>query len=212
MPLPRAVDVVLSHRIVGPWRRHACAGVSGTVVEFGFGSGLNLGHYGDDVREVLAVEPDDGAWAAALDSGRITAFGRPVTRVGLDAAGIDLADASADAVVSTWTLCSIPDLAGALAQARRLLRPGGALHLAEHSLSPSARVARVQRAIQPAWGRAAGGCHIDRDIAGELGRAGFDTSALVARHITRALPLRPWTWFVAGAAAPLGVADQRNIK
>lgn len=209
MPL-RAVDLILSDRFVGDWRRLATAGARGTVVEFGFGSGLNLAHYPAAVGRVLAVEPDDDAWNAALASGRIAAFaalrGVPtadaVRRVGLDAAAIDLPDGSADAVVATWTLCSIPQVHAALQEARRLLSPGGGLHLAEHGLAPTPRVAAVQRRLQPTWGRLAGGCHLDRDIPALLGRAGFDGSGLRRRYAVPGIPLRPWTWFLAGTALP----------
>lgn len=206
--LPRAVDLVLSDRFVGHWRRLAAAGTTGTVVEFGFGSGLNLPHYPPGVRQVLAVEPDDDAWAAATSSGRIEAFaaerGVPgaeaVRRVGPDAAAVELPDGSADAVLATWTLCSIPDVTAALGQARRLLAPGGALHLAEHGLAPTAAVAGIQRRLQPTWGRVAGGCHLDRDIPALLHAAGFATDALNRGYAFPAAPLRPWTWFVAGRA------------
>jgi SAM-dependent methyltransferase len=209
MPV-RPVDLVLSDRFVGGWRRLATAGAHGTVVEFGFGSGLNLPHYPTAVREVLAVEPDDDAWAAALDSGRIDAFAQArgaspataVRRVGLDAAEVDLPDGFTDAVVATWTLCSIPAVSQALAQARRLLTPDGALHVVKHALAPSPRVAAVQRRIQPAWGRVAGGCHLDRDIPALLEEAGFGAEGLRRRYAVRGAPLRPWTWFVAGAARP----------
>ena len=207
--LPRAVDVVLSDRFVGRWRRLATRATHGTVVEFGFGSGLNLPHYPPQVHTVLAVEPDDEAWDAALQSGRIDAFAAArgqdpqdaVRRVGLDAQSVDLPDHAADAVVSTWSLCSIPDPAAALAQAGRLLAPGGRLHLAEHGLAPSPRVAAVQRRIQPTWGRLAGGCHLDRDIPALLRAAGFDPAPLHRGYAAPTAPLRPWTWFAAGAAA-----------
>lgn len=207
---PRAVDIALSDRFVGDWRRFSLAGTSGTVVEFGFGSGLNLPHYPPAVRQVLAVEPDDAAWAAAVRSRRVERFAtargataeQAVHRAGRDAAAVDLPDGCVDAVVATWTLCSIPDVTAALAQARRLVRPGGALHLVEHSLAPSRRVVAVQHAVQPLWGRAARGCHLDRDIPALLATAGFDPAGLVRRYATPVAALRPWTWFVAGAAAP----------
>ena len=211
MDLPRAVDLVLSDRFVGSWRDLATAGAHGTVVEFGFASGLNLPHYPAAVRRVLAAEPDDHAWASAQASGRIEVFAAArgldprdaVRRISQDAATLPLDDESVDAVVSTWTLCSIPEVGRALAEARRVLRPGGALHLAEHALAPSPRVAAFQRTVQPWWGRAAGGCHLDRDIPQLLAAAGFDTTRLTRRYFTRAAPLRPWTWFVAGTARPV---------
>ena len=105
---PRLVDLTLTDPLVGSWRRSACAGLSGDVVEFGFGSGRNLPHYPDAVRTVAAVEPSDVAWSRA--GARVDDFARRggrVERVSLDAARVGLPDDSADAIVTTWTLCSI---------------------------------------------------------------------------------------------------------
>lgn len=200
--LPRAVDLVLSDRMVGGWRAKAAGAAHGRVLELGFGSGSNLRFLGDAVEEVLAIDPSEIGWRAARAS--IATFGRPVTLIGEDAAVIDLPDASVDTVVSTWTLCTIPEVESALAEARRVLRPGGDFRLVEHSLAARPGVARFQRRAQPLWGRVAGGCHIDRDIVGLLDRAGFDTSGLGAREAFPLLPAKPWTYFVSGAARPLG--------
>ncbi|HHV20361.1 MAG TPA: class I SAM-dependent methyltransferase [Propionibacterium sp.] len=198
--LPRAVDVILADRIVGGWRSAAVGAAEGRVLEFGFGSGANLRFYGESVKEVLAVDPSDLAWRAAQPG--IARFGRPVTRIGDDAALIDLPDESVDTVVATWTLCSIADVEDALAEARRVLRPGGSFRLVEHSLSPRPSVQRFQRRVQPVWGRVSGGCHIDRDMSGLLASAGFDTGALTARDAFQFLPAKPWSYFVAGGATP----------
>ena len=198
--VPHLVDLALSDRVTGGWRARVAAGVEGDVLELGFGSGTNLSHYGPTVARVLAVEPSDVAWEKASKS--IASFGRPVERAGLDGAHLDVPDASVDAVVSTWTMCTIPDLSSALAEVRRVLRPGGRLHFVEHSLAPSDRVARVQRRIQPTWGRLAGGCHLDRDIPAELVAAGFVVPDLRTRYASRLWPARPFGWFVTGAAEP----------
>lgn len=198
--LPRLVDKALSDRATSGWRAKTTAGVNGVVLELGFGSGTNLAHYGPGVTRVLAVEPSDLAWEKA--SSRIAAFGRPVERAGLDGARLEVADASVDAVVSTWTLCTIPDLASALAEVRRVLRPGGGLHFVEHSLAPGDRVARVQRRMQPRWGRLAGGCHLDRDIPAELVSAGMVVPNLRSRYASGFPPARPFGWFVTGTAVP----------
>ncbi|WP_423851279.1 class I SAM-dependent methyltransferase [Aeromicrobium sp.] len=198
--LPRLIDVVLGDRMTGGWREGVCRDLSGEVLEIGFGSGTNLSHYGAGVTRVLAVEPSDRAWDIARK--RIDGFGRPVKRIGLDGARLDLPDATVDAVVSTWTMCTIPDLAGALAEARRVLRPGGRLHFVEHSLAPTHRVARIQRSLQPVWGRAAGGCHLDRDIPALLRAAGFSTPDLRQRYASALWPARPFGWFVTGSAQP----------
>lgn len=198
--LPRLIDVVLGERVTGGWRAKAVSGASGTVLELGFGSGLNLEHYGPDVTRVLAVEPSDLAWDRATE--RVERFGRPVERVGLDGARVDLPGDSVDAVVSTWTMCTIPDLAGALDEARRVLAPGGRLHFVEHSLSPDPRVRGVQRRVQPVWGRVAGGCHVDRDIPAEIEAAGLHAPDLRQRYASPLWPTRPFGWFVSGSAAP----------
>ncbi|MCW2786022.1 MAG: SAM-dependent methyltransferase [Marmoricola sp.] len=160
--LPRAIDVILSDKTTGEWREQVCVQASGDVLEVGFGSGTNLSHYPDAVRRVLAVEPADVAWQRA--SRPISAFGRPVERIGLDGARIDVPDASVDTVVSAYTMCTIPDLDAALVEFSRVLRPGGRLHFLEHSLSPEPAVAAKQRSWQPRWEKVAGGCHLDRDI------------------------------------------------
>jgi len=185
------VDRACSSHEADRWRHSVCrgAGVRGTVLEFGFASGANLPFYGDDVEQVLAVEPADLAWERSAE--RRAAFGRPVTRISRDAAAVDLPDRSVDAVVSTWTLCTIPDLAGALAEAQRMLRPEGGLHFVEHTMSSRPLLASTQRMLQPAWGLWAGGCHLDRDIPGELGSAAY-----TIHHLQSA------GWFVAGIARP----------
>ena len=196
--LPAAIDLVLGERTTSGWRDKVADGAAGTVLEIGFGSGLNLQHYGAAVDRVLAVEPSDLAWSRSAD--RIEQFARPVERIGLDGARLDLPDASVDTVVSSWTMCTIPDLAGALGEVRRVLRPGGRLHFVEHSLAPTARVANVQRRLQPVWGRVAGGCHLDRDIALELERAGLHAPDLRQRYASALWPARPFGWFVTGRA------------
>ena len=189
--VPRLVELSCGGSTAERWRRRAVARpqVRGIVLEVGFGSGRNLRHYSETVTTVLAVEPSDLAWDLARE--RVAGFGRPVERIGVDAARLDLPDDSVDAVVSTWTLCTIPDWHEALTEFRRVLRPGGAISFVEHTISPRPRVAAAERAVQPLWGRIAGGCHVDRDIPGELERAAY---TLCDRHDRG--------WFVSGVAHP----------
>jgi len=203
--LPRLVDVVLAEGTAGVWRERACADVVGDVLEVGFGSGRNLPHLGPEVSRVYAVEPVDLAWERAAE--RVRRFGRPVERVGLDAATIPLPDDSVDAVVSTWTMCTIPDLTAALAEIRRVLRPGGRVHFVEHSLAPQPGVARAQRAMQPLWGPLAGGCHLDRDLPAELEQAGLAVDGLRTAYVMKTWPARPWSWFVTGRASDRGAGS-----
>lgn len=197
--LPRLVDLVLADEGARRYRTGATAGLAGDVVELGFGSGRNLPHYPETVERVLAVEPADLAWDRAAE--RVGGFGRPVERVALDGAALPLPDASVDAVVSTWTLCTIPDVEAAVGEVRRVLRPGGELRFVEHALAPDEWVRRTQRRVQPVWGAFAGGCHLDRDLPGMLAAAGFEVELGGASYVT-GWPLRAWGWFVHGTARP----------
>lgn len=193
------MDLTLTERVTGRWRRQVCGGLAGDVLEVGFGSGRNLRHYGPEVIRVHAVEPSDVAWSRASE--HVTTFARPVHRIGLDGAELSLPDQSVDAVVSTWTMCTIPDLEAALSEMKRVLRPGGSLCFVEHSAAPTARVARVQHALQPVWGSLAGGCHLNRDIPAAITGAGFTFTRLEESYLSRSAPARPFSWFVTGAAA-----------
>lgn len=197
--VPRLVDRALDDRTVGPLRHRVCEGARGEVLELGFGSGRNLAHYSSTVTRVLAVEPADLAWARSAP--QRAAFERDVDRIGLDGAAIDLPDGTVDSVVSTWTLCTIPDVNAALREVRRVLRPGGRLHLVEHGLAPSSAVRRVQRGLQPLWSPLAGGCHLDRDIPQLLQDNGFATDVDEAYLIDTALA-RPLGWLTTGTATP----------
>ncbi|HYN34235.1 MAG TPA: class I SAM-dependent methyltransferase [Ilumatobacteraceae bacterium] len=152
-------------------RSRVCADLDGTVVEIGFGSGLNVPYYPAGVHTVHAVEPASRSVAIAAE--RIKAGHAHVDHTGLTGERVDLPDASADAALSTWTLCSIPDVDAALAEIRRVLKPGGSLHFVEHGISPDPKVARRQGRIEPVSKPIFGGCHLTRDIPALITRAGF---------------------------------------
>jgi ubiquinone/menaquinone biosynthesis C-methylase UbiE len=199
--LPRLTALSCSDRNTGRWREQAFGDVSGDVLEVGFANGTNLLHYPASVRRVYAVEPSDVAWRKAR--GRIMDFGRPVERVGLDGASIDLADDSVDSVVSAYTMCTIPDLDSALAEMRRVLRPGGSLHFVDHGLSPDAPIADRQRRWTPRWSRIAGGCHLDRDIPAVIEQAGFNLSDLESFYMPGPAISKPFGWVWLGRAEPI---------
>jgi SAM-dependent methyltransferase len=199
--LPRITEFSCSDRSTGPWRDQVCAGATGDVLGVGFGSGTTLAHYPPAVRRVLAVEPSDVAWRRA--SRKFAAFGRPVERIGPDGAGLDLPDDSVDTVVSSFTMCTIPDLESALAEMRRVLRPGGSLHFVEHGLSPDADVAARQHRWTPRWGKIAGGCHLDRDIPALVEGAGFNLSDLETRYLPGPAMSKPFGWISVGRAEPV---------
>ena len=168
--LPRVIDVALG-RHVDDLRRQVCDGLHGEVLEVGFGSGPNIPFYPSAVSRVLAVEPSSGARRLATPA--IASSSVPIEFVGLDGARIDLPDASIDGILSTWTLCTIPDVGAAVAEMYRLLRPGGLVHFVEHGISPSPSTARLQRRIEPVWGAIAGGCHLTRSAPELLRAHGF---------------------------------------
>jgi len=169
--VPRIVNVTCGTKSAEPLRRRVCSGLAGDVVEIGFGSGLNVPFYPAGVTRVAAVEPADVSWKLA--SRRLAAASVPVQRSGLDGQSLPFADASYDAALSTWTLCTIPDVSGALRELRRVLRPGATLHFVEHGLAPDERVQRWQHRLEPMQKRLFAGCHLTRPIVELLTSAGF---------------------------------------
>lgn len=174
--VPRIVDRALNTKEIPPLRARTCLGLSGDVVEIGFGSGLNVMHYPTSVRSVSAVEPSDVAWAMAQP--RLGQAQVEVVRAGLDGQRLDLPNASFDAALSTFTMCTIPDVDAALDELLRVLKPGGVLHFVEHGRSPEKSVARWQDRLQPIQRRVAGGCHLNREIAALISRSGLDLDEL----------------------------------
>lgn len=169
--LPRVVDVACGVKPMQPLRARVCSGLRGRVVEIGFGSGHNVPHYPPPVTEVAAVEPADAGWRLA--GRRLAASTVPVRRAGLDGQVLPFGDDEFDAALSTWTLCTIPDVGAALREVRRVLRSGGTLHFVEHGLAPDPHVRRWQRRLEPAQKRLFGGCHLTRPVLDLLTRAGF---------------------------------------
>lgn len=169
--LPRLIDRVMRDGRFEALRRRIAAEAHGRVLEIGIGSGLNLPFYGRRVEHLTGVDPS----AALLERARPRAqwVGFPVRLLLGSAEELPLPDASIDTVVSSWTLCSIPDPIRTLAEIRRVLRPGGAFVFVEHGLAPEPGVARLQQTLTPLWRRLAGGCHLDRPIGTLVARAGL---------------------------------------
>lgn len=196
--VPRLADKSLSTGPVMRLRARAVDGLAGRVLEIGFGSGLNAGLYPAEVDRVDAVEPSDVGWQLSEERRRDAEV--PIERVGLDGQVLPVGDASYDAVLSTFTLCTIPDAGQALAEVRRVLRPGGALHFLEHGLAPDEGVARWQRRLDPLERLVAGGCELSRDVPALVAVAGFDVVEVDADYLPGPGLSRPWGWVTRGRA------------
>lgn len=171
--LPWLIDFACGMKSVGEQRRKVIPQAQGRVLEIGIGTGLNLPFYDTGrVIELVGVEPSLRMHHLALKRSRAARL--PVEMVGITAEKLPLADAVFDTVVSTYTLCTIPDPVAALREVRRVLAPGGRLLFSEHGRAPDANVRKWQSRIQPFWSPLAGGCMLDRDIPAILKEAGFD--------------------------------------
>jgi ubiquinone/menaquinone biosynthesis C-methylase UbiE len=183
-------------------RRETLAGLSGRVLELGAGNGLNFRHYPPEVTEVVAVEPEPflrgKAERAAADAPV------PVRVVPGHAEQLPADDGDFDAAVASLVLCSVPDQAVALAELRRVLRPGGELRVYEHVLSEDPAQARSQHRTARWWPRFAGGCHPDRDTVRAVEAAGFDWVTL------RRFSYKPGPGLGAVEPHVIGVARRRE--
>lgn len=200
--VPRLVDAALKGREIGELRSQVCAPLRGRVIELGFGGGLNTRWYPPAVTSVDAVEPSDVGWE--LSARRRARTSLPIARVGLDGERLAAEDASYDWALSTFTLCTIPDVARALDEVRRVLRPGGGFAFLEHGLAPEPSVARWQRRLDPMQRRFAGGCHLSRDIPALVRGAGLEIAELTSTYLPGTSPRspgRPWVFGYAGYAA-----------
>ena len=171
------------------WRRELLADVHGDVLEIGAGTGRNLEHYGAGVRRLVLTEPDRHMrrhLEARLAASPFAARAEIRTD---DAAEVDAPSATFDAVVTTLVLCSVEDPDAALGEARRLLRPGGKLVFLEHVVAPEPSRAAWQRRVEPLWKLVAGNCHLCRDTAGAIARAGFSFERIERESARKALPI-----------------------
>ena len=201
-------------------RRRLVAGLNGTVVEVGAGSGVTFEHSPPEVTRVVAVEPDPHLRAhARRRAARVAGEGARMSIEVVDAVAeaLPLADGEADAVVFGLVLCTVPDVPAALAEARRVLRrgtqdrhgaqerpgaedrPGGEIRLLEHVRAPG-RLGRFADGIAPVWGHVGGGCRPNQDTEALLAEAGFDVAALQTRPFPPVVPLMP---MLSGASRPL---------
>ena len=194
--LPHVIALAMRQERFLPYRRRLIGMARGRVLEIGVGSGPNLPLYEGSVH-VLGLEPSPRLLSMARTAQR--AAGHPVDLIGGSAEALPLDDESIDTVVTTWTLCSIPDAATALREMRRVLKPAGQLLFVEHGQSPDEKVRRWQDRLTPVWKHLAGGCHLNRPIARLVADAGFGIERMETGYMDGP---RPMTYMYEGVARP----------
>ncbi|MFA6242806.1 MAG: class I SAM-dependent methyltransferase [Candidatus Hydrogenedentales bacterium] len=180
---PSVMHWVMSSGQMKEIRAAALAGVSGHVCEIGFGTGLNLPHYPPQVSKITAVDPNPGMDKRAQR--QIEACTIPVEKLQLDGESLPFEDRSFDCVVSTWTLCSIPNVDNALDEVRRILKPGGRFFFVEHGLADDPKVQRWQHRLNPLQKLLGGGCHLNRDIRALINARGFHIEHIETFYLNR---------------------------
>jgi ubiquinone/menaquinone biosynthesis C-methylase UbiE len=195
--LPKLCDLAMRNKQLVPFRERVIGAAEGRVLEIGVGSGMNLPFYRPPVREVLALEPAPRLVTMARNALRATSM--PVSLLEASAEAIPLDGHSVNTIVTTWTLCSIPQAATALAEMRRVLRPGGKLLFVEHGMAPDEGVRRWQDRLTPAWRCICGGCHLNRPIRSMIEGAGFRIDRIETGYIPGP---KPMTFMYEGSARP----------
>lgn len=193
--LPRLCHVAMRNRRLLPYRERVVGAATGRVLEIGIGSGLNLPFCPAAVREITALDPAPPLLAMARQRARSL----PITFLEASAEAIPIESGRFDAVVTTWTLCTIPNAPAALAEMRRVLSPGGRLLFVEHGLAPDDRVRRWQDRLTPPWKALTGGCHLNRPIQTLIEANGFRVERLETGY---APGPKVMTFLYEGAARP----------
>ncbi|MDE0037610.1 MAG: class I SAM-dependent methyltransferase [Gammaproteobacteria bacterium] len=180
--LPHCIDKGCAAKPISRQREKVVPQAEGRILEVGMGSGLNIPFYAvEKVELVWGLEPSAGMREKAR--ARVEAAPFELRMLDLPGEEIPLPDNSADTVVLTYTLCTIPGWKAALEQMRRVLKPGGKLLFSEHGSAPDDSVRRWQNRIDPIWTRLAGGCHLNRDIPKLLGEGGFNIGRLETMYL-----------------------------
>ena len=194
--LPHLIDCACGMGDVMKLRAGLIPQAKGRVLEVGIGTGLNLPYY--DARQVSHIcGLDPSPEMHGLAKARAAAIQIPIEHVTLSAERIAAADHSYDTVVSTFTLCTIPDAVAALGEMRRVLKPGGELLFCEHGQAPDVGVRRWQDRLTPLWKPIAGGCHLNRDIRALLAAGGFAVGEMATSYLPGP---RPMTYVYRGSA------------
>jgi ubiquinone/menaquinone biosynthesis C-methylase UbiE len=195
--VPRLTHLAMRQTYFVPYRKRVIGAAEGRVLEIGIGSGLNFPLYGVLVTSVVGLEPSPELLRMARP--RVSAAAVPITLLDASAEAMPLDTASIDTVVTTWTLCTIPDAPHALSEMRRVLKPGGTLLFVEHGRAPEPGVARWQDRLDPLWSRIAGGCHLNRKMDDLIAGNGFRIEALANARLPGP---RTHTFLYEGSARP----------
>jgi ubiquinone/menaquinone biosynthesis C-methylase UbiE len=164
--VPRMIHLAMRSDLLTPYRRRVLSAASGRVLEIGIGSGVNLPFYCSAVRQISGIEPSLKLLQMTAQSAKRISITPELIEGTAEALPLD--DRSVDTVVTTWTMCSIPDLDKAVREMRRVLKPDGCLSFVEHGLAPEPRLRWWQDHLTPLWKRCSGGCHLNRPIADML--------------------------------------------
>jgi ubiquinone/menaquinone biosynthesis C-methylase UbiE len=195
--LPHVINLAMRNRELHPYRERVLSQAHGRVLEIGIGSGLNLPLYGPRVDTILGLDPAARLLRMAQDAANRSKI--PVTLITGSAQAMPVDSGSIDTLVTTWTLCSIPDAGAALQEMRRVLTPSGQLLFVEHGSAPEEGVRKWQDRLTPVWKKVGGGCHLNRPIRALIESAGFKMIRLDAGY---ARGPRPLAYFYEGCAAP----------
>ena len=195
--LPHLLHLAMRQDTFVAYRRRVVSSAHGLVLEVGAGSGLNIPFYTGASTHVVGLDPSTRLLAKARQLQRASASS--VDLIAGSAESLPLEDESIDTVVTTWTLCSIPDVETALREVRRVLKPSGQLLFVEHGRALDERVRRWQDRLTPAWKRLAGGCHLNRPIRQLVEDAGFEIERVDTAYMKGPKPL---TFMYEGRARP----------
>lgn len=196
--VPHLIHAAMKNREATRLRHELIPAAEGRVLEIGIGSGLNLPFYGASVSGVVGIDPSMSLLRRATRAGRDRAIGVDVVYGSAEQLPFDTGDF--DTVVTTWTVCSIPDAVAALAEMRRVLKPAGALLFVEHGRAPDARVRRWQDRVNPLWHAISGGCNVNRDISTLVKGSGFRITREETGYLVKGPRFVTYTYM--GQAAP----------
>ena len=197
--LPYLIHLSMRLGNLATYRQRLLSAAEGRILEIGVGSGHNFRYYSERANHVIGLDPSPKLLSMARETIRSQAFPFPVELLQASAEAIPLRSGSLDTVVTTWTLCTIPNVTSALAEMCRVLKPDGRFLFVEHGLSPDPAVRRWQDRLTPIWKRISGGCHLNRAISQLVQDAGFRIDRIETGYMKG---LQPMTYMYEGFARP----------